>query len=408
MKLKIAMLLPIRYGPNMRVNPQIGIASYLVNFGHEVTWILFSENCPTTKRDTYHGIDVYATPYVRYLSETSVLGKGFNLIPAILRKLRLALRVIREGEYDLLFVREDTVDGLLGVYLKRKYQIPLVYELSRPLEEEWEGYKTEARKPLLLWYLMARIKVLLKTYIMRKADLILPTTRWFEKGLVKQGISRAKLMPFPNGVDIKSCSNKSGEYIREKYHLGNSKVIIYVGVIGKPRYLRLLIEAFSKVKETRRDVRLLMVGDGTDRKNLENLVGELGIEDAVIFTGQVRQAEVPNFIAAADVGMDPRPPAYYYKASSPIKIFEYMAMGKPVVASKEVFENKEVLEQSRGGILVSYTPDAFASAIIKSLDNPDAAAEMGRRGKEWVAKNRSFEVLARRLEEQYIHLLKHS
>lgn len=407
MKLKIAMLLPIRYGPNMRVNPQIGIASYLVNFGHEVTWILFSENCPTIKRDTYYGIDVYATSYVRYFSESSALGKGFNLIPAILRKLRLILRVIREGEYDLLFVREDTVDGLVGTYIKKKYKIPLVYEFVNPFDMEREAYKIEAKKLLFLWYLWAKIKALLKIYIMRKADLILPTTRWFEKGLAKKGIPGLKLMPFPNGVDIKSFVNKDGNDIREKCHLGDSKVLIYLGVMGKVRKLEVLIRAFSIIKEARGNVKLLMVGDGTGRGDLEKLAAETGVENDVIFTGQVPQSEVPNFIAAADIGVSIVPPLAFYRVSSPIKMLEYMAMAKPVVANEEILEHKEVLEQSRGGILVSYTPDAFANAIIKSLDNPDAAAGMGRRGKEWVVKNRSFEVLARRLEEQYIHL-KHS
>jgi glycosyltransferase involved in cell wall biosynthesis len=391
----------------MRVNPQIGIASYLVNFGHEVTWILFSENCPTTKRDTYHGIDVYATPNVRYLSETSALGKGFNLIPAILRKLRITLQVIREGEYDLLFVREDTVDGLVGTYIKRKHKIPLVYERTDPLEQEAAGYRIESRKPLLLWLMMAKIKAWLKIYTMRRADLVLPTTRWSEEELAKQGIPESKLMPFPNGVDMDSLSNKKGRDIRKKLCLVNSKVIIYVGVMGKMRNLDVLIQAFALVKPVIGNIKLLMVGDGTGRGDLEKLAAETKVENDVIFTGQVPQSKVPGFIAAADIGVSIVPPLSFYKVSSPIKMLEYMAMAKPVVANEEILEHKEVLEQSRGGIIVSYTPDAFANTIIRSLDNPGAAAEMGRRGKEWVVKNRSYEVLARRLEEQYIQLLKH-
>jgi glycosyltransferase involved in cell wall biosynthesis len=388
----------------MRVNPQIGIASYLANFGHEITWVLSAENSRTTQQATLNGIDIYAAPYVRYLSETSLLGKAFNRIPAIFRKMRLALRVFRGGKYDLVFVREDTFDGLVGTYIKTKYKIPLVYELASPLDEEWEGYKIEAKKPLFLWYLMAKIKALLKTYIMKRADLVLPTTRWFEEELAEKGISKSKLMPFPNGVDLESFANKDGRDIREKYHLGNSNVLIYLGVMAKMRKLEVLIRAFSEVKEARGNIKLLMVGDGTGRETLEKLVAELGVKGDVIFTGQVHQSEVPDFIAAADIGVSPVPPFSFYEVSSPIKALEYMAVGKPVVANEEIFEHREVIEQSGGGILAPFDNEAFASAIIELLDKPEMAGEMGRKGYEWVVKNRSYEILARKLEEKYVQL----
>ncbi|MBI4283993.1 MAG: glycosyltransferase family 4 protein [Chloroflexi bacterium] len=403
-KLTICMLLPIRYGANMRVNPQIGIASYLVNFGHKITWVLSAESSRVTQQATLNRIEIYAAAYIRYLGETFLPGKAFNRVLAMLKKMRLALSVFREGGYDLVFIRDDTFDGLLATYLKRRYRIPLVYELSSPLEEEWEGYKMEGKKLLFLWYLVAKIKARLKIYIMKKADLVLPTTRWFEEELVEKGIAKAKLMPFPNGVDIASFAGKEGSEIKERYHLSEAKVLIYLGVMAKQRKLEVLIRAFSRVKETKEKVKLLMVGDGTGRKDLEKLVAELGIKDDVIFTGQVPQSEVPSFLAAADIGIDPRPPLSYYVVSSPIKTFEYMAMGKPVVVSIETRENKEVIEQSEGGILVAFSAESFACAIIELLDNPEKAREMGRKGYEWLVANRSFEILARKLEDRLSQL----
>ena len=345
MKLNICMLIPIRYGPNMRVNPQIGIFSYLSHFGHEITWVLSSENSKITQKVTRDGIRVYAAPYIHYLNERSRLAKVINLIPATFKKVRLVLKVFRENDYDLIFVREDTFDGLLGVYLRRKYKIPLVYELTDPLEQEWEGSKIEGDSPLFLWYLMAKIKASLKTYIMKKADLILPTTRWFEEGLAEKGISKSKLLPFPNGVDIDSFLNKDGGDIRKKYNLGNSKVIIYVGVMAKMRELSMLISAFSKVNDKIGNVKLLMVGDGTDRQNLERLAAELDIKDNVVFIGQIHQSEIPNYIATADIGVSPLPPFSFYKISSPIKMLEYMAMAKSVVANEEIHEHDEIIKQ---------------------------------------------------------------
>jgi glycosyltransferase involved in cell wall biosynthesis len=83
-----------------------------------------------------------------------------------------------------------------------------------------------------------------------------------------------------------------------------------------------------------------------------------------------------------------------------------MAMGKAIVANEEIFDQKETIEQSGGGILVPFKEEEFAMAIIDLLKDPEKMKEMGRKGREWVVKNRSYEILARRLEEEYFEVLK--
>ena len=367
--------------------------------------MIWSEEGCQTESFPLGDVLVYLTPQREYSNGFSILVRIPNRIVETVKRSRSILGIFKKGKYNLIFVRNSVFDGLLAIYIKRKYKIPLVFELSSPLEQEWESFKIEPKKPKLLYYLMANLTTLIRVYIMKKADLILPTTRWFEEGLISRGIVASKLMPYPNGVDIESFSSKDGEDICKKYLLSNSKVIIYIGIMDKVRYLDVLIKAFSKVKGEIGKVMLLMVGEGNDRENLQRLVEELGLSDDVIFTGQVPQSDVPNFIAAADIGVSPVPPLSFYKVSSPIKMLEYMAIGKPVVANEEIFEHKEVLEESGGGILVPFTPEAFAEAMIELLGNPEKAVEMGRRGGEWVTKNRSFEVLARRLEKRYFEIL---
>jgi len=403
-KLKICMLLP-PLASNMRVNPQIGICSYLTNFGHEVSWVISLGKDYPPRQFLLKGAKVNDIPYRHYFPGDSLLAKVFNRIPNILRRTRFILKVFREEEYNLIFVRDEPFDGLIATYLKRRYKVPFVYELTDPLEQKWSAFRMEPRKPKLLHYLATAFDIWLRILVMKKADLVLTTTRWFEEGLVEKGISKSRLMPYPNGAEIDSFLNKDGKNVHKKYHLTSSKVIIYVGAMSRARNLGVLIEAFPIVRQKYKKVKLLMVGDGTDRENLERLATKLGIEDEVIFTGRVPQTEVPHFIAASDIGVSTVPPLSHYRVSSPIKIFEYMAASKPVVANEEIFEHKEILGQSRGGLLVAYTPEAFAEAIIELLNNPEMAPEMGRRGQGWVVKNRSYDVLARRLESKYFELL---
>ena len=406
-KLDLCMLLNVPYkagtiefGPANRK----GVTTYLANFGHNITWVVPGKSTKNLQQFHSGSICVFAIPYTRFFNSSSSPGKFFNGVLNAPKKIRSILRIFKQGKYNLIYVKGNTIDGLIAIYIKRKYRVPFIFD-SEPLGMVWEVYKIKSRGPKFLPYLTAKIHDSLTTYTMKKADLITPSSKWFGETLAQQGIPEHKLMPYPNGVDIAAFSNKDGKDIREKYQLSDSQVIIYIGTLDKARNLSILIQAFSKVKKHKKKVKLLMVGEGTDRGNIQLLAHELGIDDGVIFTGQVPGSEVPRYIAAADIGVSPVPPLACYKIGSPIKVFEYMGGGKPVIANEEIFDQKEVLKQSRGGILVPFTLEAFADAMIELLNNPERAAEMGRRGRRWVAENRSYEVLARQVERKYLALL---
>lgn len=405
-RLRICMLLPFPcYSENMRVPPQIGICSYLTKFGHEVTWVIWSENRHQVQPFLFNNVQVYVTPEIHYLPVSSLLARILNKVPNTVKRMCFVLRIFKEEKYDLIFVRDDVFDGLIATYIRRKYGIPFVFELSNPLEQDWISYKIEPKKPRFVYYFVFKLTKFIGTRLLHKANLILPISNGLKEHLVAQGIPEPRIMPVSSGVEIEAFSNRDGRGVGEKYRLGNSRVIIYIGTLGKPRHMSVLVQAFSRVKHKRGNAKLLVVGEGSDEKNLKSLARELGMEEDVIFTGQVPQVEIPNFIATADIGVSAVPPFSFYKVSSPIKMFEYMAMAKPVVANEEIYEHKEVLEQSGGGILVPFIPGAFAQAIIELLDNPKKAAEMGQRGREWVVKNRTYEILARQVEEKFANLV---
>jgi glycosyltransferase involved in cell wall biosynthesis len=402
------MLLPFpRYGENMRVPPQIGICSYLTSFGHEVIWVIWSDDDCQVQQFFYNDVQVYITPQIQYFSGSSIFTKILNKILNTLRRMRFILKIFKEGKYNLIFVRDDVFDGLIAAYIKKRHKVPFVFELSNPLEMEWELCKIHNRKPRFLYYSIAKLNKFIATHLLRKADLILPISKWLKGDLVGKGIPESKIVPVPEAVELEAFRERDRVDIREKYQLGNSRVIVYIGVMGKARYPEFLIRAFTKVRRERKDVKLLMVGKGYkgDVVNLQRFADNFGMKDDVIFTGWVPHSEIPNFIAAANVGVSSVPPFSFYKMSSPIKMFEYMAMGKPVVANEEIPEHKEVLEESGGGILVPFIAEAFADAIVELLDNPQRAADMGRRGREWVVKNRTYQILARQVERRYQELL---
>ena len=401
MKINICMLLGLRYGEKMRIPPQIEITSYITYFGHEVTWVLSSEEIKEIQKTTFNDIRVFVVP--RRYSEG--LLKVVTKILYAFRRMGFVFKNFKNERYNMIFVRDGIFDGLLALHLKRRYKIPFVFEMSNPIEQSGETRKFYS-KHKYFWYFISKIEEYLTMHILHKADLVLPTTKWMEDDFAKKGVARSKMMSYPNGINIRRFSSANGEEIRRRYGLEDSKVVIYIGTMQKERYLDVLIHAFSKVSKSRKDVKMLMVGDGTDKRNLEKLVNELGIESDVIFTGQVSPYEVPKFIEVADIGASAVPPLSFFKLSSPIKMLEYMAIGKPVVANEEIPEQKEVIEESGGGVLVRFEEGSFANGIIQLLNNPEKAREMGEKGREWVLKNRNYEILAQRLEKRYFDTLK--
>lgn len=407
-KLNICLLLPPDYRPQ-RENPEIEVISRLSDFGHKVSWILCSENVKTPSRSLSNNIVINSIPYLPPQPPQTgfSLRYGLKMIPQGIRRLRFILKLIKDGDYNLIFVKEanGVLDGLLATYIQRKHKIPFVFFLASPLEIQWEHYKIEHENIKPFYYLIAKLHVFLRIRTMRKAALVLPITRWCGEALVKRGIHPSKMMPLPSTVDVDSFSSKSGDNIRRKYGLSDAKVVIYIGVLAKLRNLSLLLEAFSIAKKKTKNAKLLIVGRGSDRGNLEILAERLGIRSDIIFTDWVSHQEVLEYIAAADIGVSPVPPLPFYEPSSPIKMVEYMAAAKPVIANEEIFDQKEVLEQSDGGILVPFTPQAFADAMVDLLNNPEKSAEMGWRGRQWVMENRSHEVLARQVERKLTKLV---
>ena len=400
MKINICLLLGNLYNPKMRIAPQIGIASYITNFGHDVTWVLSSESIKEVQETAFNDVRVFVVPCRYSEGFTKVISKALYAV----RRMRFVFNNSKQEDYNMIFVRDGIFDAFLALYLKRRYNVPFVFEMSNPIEQsgEWRKFYSKHK---YFWYFISKIEAHLTMHILHKADLVLPISKWLKEDFAKKEIERSKILPLPEGIDLDRFSDADGEAIRRRYNLNDLKVVIYVGTIDAMRKLDVLIYAFSKVKKSRENVKLLMVGDGNDKSNLERLAGELGILDNVVFTGQVYSHEVPNFIAAADIGVSPVPPLDFYKLSSPIKMFEYMAMGKPVVANEEIPEQKEVIQESSGGVLVKFDAESFAEGIIKLLDNPEGAKEMGKKGHEWVVKNRSYEVMAREVEKRYFILL---
>ena len=170
------------------------------------------------------------------------------------------------------------------------------------------------------------------------------------------------------------------------------------------RRIDFLIRVLAKVREQVSDAKLYLVGAGDDPSHEQSLVDEarrLNVLDAVVFTGQLPRDEAFEYVQEADVCVSPIFPNPVLNPASPTKLVEYMALGKAVVANDHP-DQRMVLEQSGAGICVPWDEAAFASAIVKLMTSPQLASAMGERGRNWVARNRAYPIIADRVERAFL------
>lgn len=238
-----------------------------------------------------------------------------------------------------------------GLELAREYGVPLVLEYNGSevwINRHWgrpfrhEGLAEQVERANL-----------------EGADLIVVVSRVIRDQLVTSGIGVEKILVNPNGADPERFSPAlDGGAIRHRLGLEGKIIIGFIGTFGRWHGAEVLVEALGLLlahdAELRGRLHLLLIGDGLMRPAVEERVSTLGLGASVTLTGLVPQHQGPEYLAAADILAAPHVPnpdaTPFF--GSPTKVFEYMAMGKGIVASR-LGQMEEILEDERTALLVT-------------------------------------------------------
>ena len=260
-----------------------------------------------------------------------------------------AAEILATRQAGFLYQRYS-VNNYSGVKLARRLDVPFVLEYNGSelwMNKHWGGkLRYEA--------LTAPIEIL----NLRAADLIVVVSRPMRDELIQRGIEAEKILVNPNGVDAERYSPAcDGSEVRERFDLNGRTVIGFIGTFGAWHGAEKLAEAFGLLlrenPEWRKSVRLLLIGDGPKRAEVEAQLLKYNVRDEAILTGAVAQSLGPSHLAACDIFASPHVPnpdgTPFF--GSPTKLFEYMAMGKAIVAS-DLDQIGEVLEHDATAFLV--------------------------------------------------------
>jgi len=280
-----------------------------------------------------------------------------------------ARRVLGRRPADFLYQRFDP-SSHAGVALARRFGVPLVLEYNGSevwIADHWD-------RP----FRWRRLFVDTEEANLRHADLIVVVSEVLRDGLLARGVEPERVVVRPNGVDPDRFHPAvDGSAVRRRHGLDDRTVVGFVGTFGMWHGAPVLARAARRILAERPDLRLLFVGDGRDRAACEAILE--GQSDRVVFTGLVPQAAGPAHLAAMDILVAPHVPnadgTRFF--GSPTKLFEYMAMGRAIVASR-LEQIGDVLEDGRTAVLVPPADEtALARAILDLADDPGRRAVLG-------------------------------
>lgn len=232
----------------------------------------------------------------------------------------------------------------------------------------------------------------------RRADMITCTTKEFMETVAERGGRRGKLVYLPNGADLSLFSPMPADNpVANSYGFGDRFVVMYSGLLGIKHGLEAVVEAADRLR-SRPDILFFLRGDGPRRGALEQMVAERGLEN-VRFGDEIPLEDVPKVLARADACVTNLLPDPYLRKIISVKVFEYMAMKKPVIAALEG-EGARVVSEAEGGIVVPPGDGAaIADAVLRLADDPELRRRMGESGRRHVEASFSREATAAKLED---------
>lgn len=241
-----------------------------------------------------------------------------------------------------------------------------------------------------------------RTITFKEAKWAISNSSYGAKTLVKLGMPLDKISIIPNGIEIEQIKNlvKMGPFVSDLLNISSS--IPVIGIVGRLTHTKghkVLIEAAQILKASFGEFALIIIGDGECRQDLLNYVIELGVREKVFFLGY--QENVFSIINRCDICV-----LTSYDESCPNVILEYMAVGKPIVASRAGGIPEIVIDGKSGLLVPSGNCESLAEALLFLLKNPDKGALMGKFGKKHVADNFSMREVVRKYEIFYSNILR--
>jgi glycosyltransferase involved in cell wall biosynthesis len=256
---------------------------------------------------------------------------------------------------DFIYERASLF-GTAGVTLAREWNVPLIVELNAPLVEEQSLYRGAG---------LGALAMQAEEHTLTHADAVITVSDALREHAVAVGVDPDRVHVLPNGVDPELFwPAPRDQGLRVRLALGDGPVLGFVGGLRPWHGVEVLPELLARLAPRHAGLRLIITGGGQLRGDLESSLSERGLLDRVVFTGALPHEQIPALLRLFDVALAPYPALDHSFYFSPLKLFEYMACGVPVVASN-CGQIAEVVRDGSNGLLV---PPGDLEAMVAACD----------------------------------------
>jgi len=376
-------------------NKAIGFMDGLRQLGHETRIFWRGYQPPDDRREAYEKRQksLWKRTLRKYLNEPKLL-------------LTNAKHIIQE-EKIFEEMNPDVVISRLTLYqfssrfLCKRKGIPLIIEADNP--PIYENNKFYGKDNFHL----SRIAETIEQQNLLQADAIIVLSNILKDFFIEKGIPEEKMIVIPNGADPEIFFPRPRDHeLSEKYHLTDKKIVGWIGSLdGGWQGLGNLVRMTQDVLSQCDDILFMYVGGARNKLRFQELIQETGFSDRVILPGVVPYDEIPRYLSAMDIVIAPYPKMDFWYPSS-MKVFEYMASGKAVVAS-DVGQIGEVIEDGQNGRL--FDPDIkedLTNKVIQLVKNPDLCDKLGENAHKMVLRKYTWKGHAKKIETLFNHILK--
>lgn len=285
-------------------------------------------------------------------------------------------RQIRHFAPDVI-VGMGILNGFLGSEFARRSGIPFVYYL---LDEPYT---------LIPYKVLGPFAKGLYRKVLQASNSVITITERLRDAAVAMGADPRRTFIIRTGVDPDRFSpNLTGGNIRKEYGLGRGDTaLLYMGKIFHFSGIKEIALRLAEVRDTHPDLKLLVVGEARNREvehDLENIVEKYGLSDSVIVTGKQPYERIPSFVAASDICLFPPYNNEVTRNIAPVKIYEYMMGGKPVISTRLPGIVTEF--GSDNGISYVDSPEDVVPKAIKLSGNRSALEREGRKARRFAER----------------------
>ena len=312
------------------------------------------------------------------LADKSAFGSSGGLVSSLKRHMPQAIYELLELSYNLLIFaklvraivrhKPDVIYErynlftVAGVWAARLFRLPLLLEINAPLFDERQRFNGIALK---------RLARATESYCWRNADRALPVTQVLADQVHARGVPHERISVIPNGVE----PERFNPQIPPAPLPAGASGRLVVGFVGFCREWHELDRVVELIADAKFDhLFLLIVGDGPARQGIEAAAQRMGIQHRVHLTGLISREQMPQWQAAIDIALQPAVVAY----ASPLKMLEYMACAKAIVAPDQA-NIRELLTHEQNALLFApQDTDQFLEAIARLAADPPLRRQLGQ------------------------------